>query len=752
MGNLSLTKDNLYSSILQDLEDIVCCFNSQGIIIYVNASAAEMLGLEQSELVGYNLGDLNDSHFRFLLKQAIQAINIEQPLLEYEYPDTQLGDNPQWYRWKVKGLFNGLNQLEEIYAVGREISYQKKYEKLVGTYQENPGKVLTTESWPGQHEKAFDLAERVEDERHPATFHQLTDITPACIIIIQDNRYLYVNNFFTNTMGYQFSELANMNALDLIHPDYRGQVLEELEKIQNGLQQIFRLDIRVLPRDGSVRWLDISGSVFQWEGKPALLGAAYDVTRRIELQSALIQSENNFRQLADTAPNLIFVLENSRLTYVNTSYIENTGYSEQECLQMEPWEFFHPQHQDMIRKMAEARKRGAGSFGRFQTRMLPKDEREAWADFTLSGITFNGQPATLGVAIDITEQKRALREVEYLSYHDKLTGLYNRVYLEDKAQQLDNDSDLPLTIIMGDVNGLKVVNDAFGHHSGDLMLKKVAEILLTNCRETDIVARWGGDEFVIMLPHSTEETARSICTNVYQACFQIKDFPIQVSIALGMTTKTDPAQSMEDLFKEAEDLMYRNKMLENRSIRSSFLNSLEQTLWVRSHETQEHTARLCHLVLSIGQSLCLPSDEMNNLTLLASLHDIGKIAIPNSILDKPGPLTPDEWDLIKKHPEIGYRIAQSHPELSPIAEAILNHHERWDGSGYPLGAKGQEIPLISRILALADAYDVMISGRPYQQGISSEKALQEIITCAGTQFDPDLAQTFIDIMRSNVIQ
>lgn len=748
MDHFTREKDDSFTYILQDLEEPVCCFTPEGIITYVNTKAAKILGLAQFQQTGKKLGELADSQFTFLLERAIQGINVEHPQLEYEYQAD--GDNSPRYRWKMRGIFGVFCQLEEIQSIGHEISYQKKCQEHMDYYHADTEKALTAGNWPVQHEKAFVMAaDQVEYPGHPATFGQLTDITPACIVMIQENRFLYVNDFFTTTIGYQFEELADIDALNLIHRDYRDQVLRELTKIQKGHQLIFRLDVRVIPRDGSNRWLDFSGSVFYWEGKPALLGAAYDVTRRIELQAALIQSENNFRQLADTAPNLIFVLSNNRLIYVNRSYTENTGYSEQECRQMEPWEFFHPQHHDMVRKMAEARKRGTGSYGRFQTRMLPKDGREAWADFTLSKITFNGQPATLGVAIDITEHKQALRQVEYLSYHDKLTGLYNRVYLEDKAQEMDNQPDLPLTIIMGDVNGLKVINDAFGHQSGDLMLKKVADILLTNCRESDIVARWGGDEFVIMLPCSNEEIARGICAKIYQACSQIEGFPIQVSIALGMANRTNPDQSMEELFKEAEDLMYRNKMLENRSIRSSFLTSLEQTLWVRSHETQEHTARLGHLVNAVGRSLGLPLDEMNSLMLLAALHDIGKIAIPNNILDKPGPLTPEEWDLMKKHPEIGYRIALSNAELASIAEAILNHHERWDGSGYPLGAQGQEIPLISRILALADAYDVMISGRPYQPGITPEEALQEIIDCAGTQFDPDIAQIFIDLMRSN---
>jgi len=735
-------KPESIASLLQDLEDIVCCYTPDGIITYFNPACSKRGGFQIGEAPLINLG-CGDIQFKHLLERSTHDISCQEPVLEYESQVVGKDGQTQWYRWKVRAVYDKKGQVEEYQAIGREISCEKKYAQLLESYQE----VLKTAS-SDDSSRVVKSKWRSSDDVGPNPFRRLTDTTPACIFIIQDGHYRYANNFFTDTMGYAIEELMKINCLDLIHPDYRDQLNEELDNIISGCKPMFRHDIMALPRSGSLLWLDVAASAFQWEGKPAILGAAYDVTHRMELQAALMQSEYNFRQLADAAPNLIFVLGKTRLIYVNKTFIETTGYSEEKCLSMESWEFFHPQHWDMIHEMKQARQNGAALNGRFQTRMMPQDKREAWADFSLSTITFSGQPATLGVAIDITEQKMAQLQVEYLSYHDKLTGLYNRAYMDEKVKQMDGSRDLPLSIIMGDVNGLKMVNDAFGHSSGDLMLQKVARILSANCRKSDLIARWGGDEFVIMLPNSTEETARRICAKVYQACTQLKEFPVQVSIALGISTKTRPEQSLEDLFKEAEDLMYRNKMLENRSARSSFLNSLEQTLWVRSHETQEHTVRLRHLVIALGQFLGLTPDLMNNLTLLAALHDIGKIAIPNNILDKDEPLTPEEWEIMKKHPEIGYRIALANPELAHIAEAILHHHERWDGQGYPLGAKGQEIPLISRILAIADSYDVMISGRPYQPGFSQEEALQEIISCAGTQFDPELTLIFIDLIRT----
>jgi len=180
------------------------------------------------------------------------------------------------------------------------------------------------------------------------------------------------------------------------------------------------------------------------------------------------------------------------------------------------------------------------------------------------------------------------------------------------------------------------------------------------------------------------------------------------------------------------------------------LFSLEKTLWTRSHETREHCQRMQQIARMIGQAVNLPDSEMDNLLLLASLHDIGKIAIPNSILDKSGALSPEEWEVIKKHPETGYRIGLSSPDMAPIAEAILHHHERWDGRGYPLGLRGTDIPLISRIIAIADTYDVMTNGRPYQRSFSPEEVRREIERCAGSQFDPQMVRVIREVLWSGI--
>lgn len=344
---------------------------------------------------------------------------------------------------------------------------------------------------------------------------------------------------------------------------------------------------------------------------------------------------------------------------------------------------------------------------------------------------------------DITHQHQAEKEIKYLSYHDTLTGLHNRAYLDQQLTDPDIKNKLPMSIIVGDVNGLKLANDAFGHHEGDKLLRRTADILKCACRKDDIIARCGGDEFTIILPKTTERDAMKIIRRIKKECLQYAHEIIQPSIALGITTKKNDDEDIYDLIKVAESRMYTNKLLEGKSARSSIISSLKRTVWEKNHETGDHTQRLQELALGVGTLLGMSSNELDELNLLAALHDIGKVGIPDHILLKPGPLSTIEWDTMKKHCEIGYRIAQSSPDLTPIATGIFTHHERWDGTGYPQGLQGKEIPLIARIIAVVDAYDVMTHERPYKKAVSHIEAIKELKRCAGQQFDSKIVALFI---------
>jgi len=351
---------------------------------------------------------------------------------------------------------------------------------------------------------------------------------------------------------------------------------------------------------------------------------------------------------------------------------------------------------------------------------------------------------------DITEKKIKDDEIRYISFHDKLTDLYNRAFFEEEISRLDTNRQYPITIIMGDCNGLKLVNDVFGHPEGDRLLKKTAEILKASARKEDIIARWGGDEFVIILPRTEEKTAIEIRERIINACNEAEINPIQPSLALGSATKTDDTQTINDILKEAEERMYRHKLLESKSTRNSIISSFEKMLFERNYETEEHAKRLQDMSKRFGHLVGLSDDELDNLSLLSTLHDIGKIGIPDNILLKPGLLTDGEWELMVRHPEKGYNIAKATNELKDIANLILYHHERWDGSGYPEGLSGTDIPKLSRMLSIMDAYDVITHSRPYKKPLSHKEAMSEITYWAGTQFDPELVEIFSQLMENEI--
>lgn len=685
--------------------------------LYVNPTFTKLLGYSEEELRGLNMWDPVHPDHREMVKNRSQARQAGKSVPErYEFKVVSKNGQIHWLDYSANLIdYEGK---PAIIAIATDITIAKELQEAL--------------------------------RKSEMTFRQLSDTAPALIFVLQGYKFRYFNSTFTSVLAYEEQELLNIHALDVVHPDFKSLVKYRLLELQYNCTE-FRLDIKVVDQKGHEYWIDMCASMIEWEGAPAVIAVGYDISSHKRIQEALVQSEFNFRQLADTAPTLIFVMRNSRLIYVNQTFENQTSYSRKECLGMNVWEFIHPDHREWIKCMSEQGKQENAPLGRYQAKILHKDGSVAWGDFSTSEIIFNGQPATLVVGIDVSDRKQAEEQITYLSYHDKLTGLFNRAYAEEMLQQLDNEENLPLSFILGDVNGLKLVNDAFGHMHGDNLLKSAAKILTSSCGDDGLVARWGGDEFVLLLPRCDEAQALQLCGRISEACNSFPNFPVQISISLGLAVKRFAGQSIEEISKEAEDLMYRNKLLESRSNRSSFLYSLERTLWVRSHETQAHTQRLRQLVTDIAEALNLQGEEMNSLNLLAALHDIGKIAIPNSILDKPDKLDPDEWDLIKKHPEIGYRIALSCPELAPIADAILSHHERWDGGGYPLGLKERDIPLMSRILAIADAYDVMLAGRPYKSPLTEEEVLEEIMRCAGTQFDPHLAALFNCLMRGQEI-
>ncbi len=353
----------------------------------------------------------------------------------------------------------------------------------------------------------------------------------------------------------------------------------------------------------------------------------------------------------------------------------------------------------------------------------------------------------IGISRDITDRKKKEEEIQFLSSHDMMTGLYSRMYFDTELYRIDTASELPYSIITGDINALKLTNDLFGHQEGDNLIIETAS-LLKLCCTNGIAARTGGDEFSVLLPRTGESEVAKIVSHINRLVEerknQSKEMNCFLSISLGYATKSDAAQPISEVLKAAEEHMYRRKLLEHQSIRSTLLSTIKELLFSKSNETMEHAERMAVLAERMGHEVELSDVDLMSLELMATLHDVGKIGISDQILSKNGKLDEAEWVEIRKHPEIGYRIALTIPELQGIAVYILCHHERWDGKGYPQGLSGEEIPFISRLISVIDAFDAMTEDRSYRKAMTIDAAAEEIIRYAGTQFDPQIARIFVE--------
>jgi diguanylate cyclase (GGDEF)-like protein/PAS domain S-box-containing protein len=360
-----------------------------------------------------------------------------------------------------------------------------------------------------------------------------------------------------------------------------------------------------------------------------------------------------------------------------------------------------------------------------------------------------GKPVRMiGIHTDITRLQHYVEQLKYQSFHDPLTGLYNRNFLEKELERYNKGRDYPICILSIDMDGLKLVNDSFGHEYGDEHLKNSARLLKESFRVSDILARAGGDEFIALLPVTTSATARDIVKRIQD---RIKNYnrltttDLPLSLSIGLACADSAEKNLIEVYKCSDDRMYQNKLGHRRKSRAQLERAIKKLLQERDYLCSGHADRVEALSLKVGQKLSLSNDNLAVLKLLSRFHDLGNVSISKEILFKPTSLNKDEWEIVSQHPAKGYRIAQNFPELNKIADLILKHHERWDGKGYPSGLKGEKIPLECRIMAIADAFDVMTSERSYKRARTQKEALEEIRKNAGTQFDPQISEIFLDI-------
>lgn len=365
------------------------------------------------------------------------------------------------------------------------------------------------------------------------------------------------------------------------------------------------------------------------------------------------------------------------------------------------------------------------------------------------GSRFVGEIARLGDAFnDMADSLQArTRELEQSRFRDRHAGVYNARYLDSLAAELDGEGAGACAVIAANIDGLRMVNRAHGYDMGNAIMAGVAGILVDAAGSGGVVVRLGGDSFACILPGMQEAECAVLLKSIHEQVAAMSLELVETTLSVGVASRSNGSRPITRLINDAESSMHKNKFLHLRSPRGNLFHFLRNALGEKTHETQAHSERLCEMILELGKAMNMSLSDLNDLALLCMLHDVGKIGIPDSILIKSGPLTPGEWEVMRTHSEIGARIVMDNADLASVAEAVLSHHERWDGTGYPRGLAGEDIPLAARMLSIVDAFDAMTGERPYKKAMSPEEALQEIRRCAGSQFDPSLVEVFLNLAQ-----
>ena len=503
---------------------------------------------------------------------------------------------------------------------------------------------------------------------------------------------------------------------------------DTLRFIKNGSEEIFDINLTTLIESNK----SVTGKIFILK----------NATEKVRMQKALEESEKKYKSIFENSIDGIYQSSlDGRYIDVNSSLVQILGYENKK-------ELFSKNIKTDIYFSAKDRPSSENRGVPFETILKKKNGEKIWVEINSRAVMVDGVPQYYeGIVRNIDYRKISEERIKYLSFHDHLTGLYNRYFFEEELIRLDCKRLYPTSFILADINGLKLINDAFGQKKGDEILIKAAKIFRQCFRKEDIVARWGGDEFSMILPNTDEQTAQEVAERIQNKFRMSFVDDLELSLSFGLATKSSEDVSYENIVKMAEDKMFRHKLINKQSIHSNIITSLSKALEERHYETHAHAKRMSKYANLIGEELALEKEKLEELNLLSSLHDIGKISIPDNIVLKPGKLTEEEFEVMKKHPEIGFNIAQSTPELKAIAKGILTHQEKWDGTGYPLQLKGEEIPLIARIIAVVDAFDAMTTDRPYRKALSVENAIEELKNGAGTQFDKNIVEKFLGIIN-----
>ncbi|UWG98574.1 diguanylate cyclase [Dehalobacter sp. DCM] len=588
----------------------------------------------------------------------------------------------------------------------------------------------------------------IEREKYNSILNEL----PAMVCeFLPDSTLTFANKAYYDYFGGEYDTLINKKILDIIPKEKSNKVklkYMDLTPQENTIKYISTIKFNGKIR--SYEWQDVG--IFNKQGIPiCYYSIGLDITERVKAEEEQNRVLKQLVAMFNSHEAVMLLIEpfSGNIVDANPAATTFYGYTKKELLKMCINEINTLPKEELANLRLKVLNKGQKYFT-FPHRLRNGEIRIV--DVYSSPISYNGKKLLFSIIFDVSQREEAYKEIAYLNYHDNLTDLYNRRFFEEEFKRLNVKRRFPIAVVMGDVNGLKLINDSFGYCIGDNLLKEAAKIIKGAVRADDIVARIGGDEFGIILPNVDELETRALIKRIEEQINKKDEESMTgkpyLSISFGYAVQERPEDSYDKLVKDAERFMYSRKHYDSRSLKSNTINIIMNTLFEKSQREKIHSDRVGDISASIARALGLDEGTVNKIKAAGCLHDIGKIGIPEDILNKQGILDEKEWEIMKSHSERSWRILENTYEFSEISNIVLHHHERWDGDGYPKGIKGEEIPLEARIITVADSYDAMTKERSYGKNISKDEAIEELKRCSQKHFD----QRIVDVFINHVLQ
>ncbi|WP_312651781.1 PAS domain S-box protein [Proteiniclasticum sp.] len=591
------------------------------------------------------------------------------------------------------------------------------------------------------------LAEEESKERELYLRTVLETTRDGYFAMDEELNIIDVNEAYCRMSGYTRDDLIGMNINEHTVDNDKVSTMARVNRIFKTGSELF--ETRHRRRDGTFYDVEISVSTLA-PSEMKLICFVRDITERKQLESYFLIEKDLFKNTIHSAADAVISTDAEGKVVIMNSMAESmTGWTQDEATDKRIEDVFNNvdgsgnQLQNVALKSIAQNK----TIEITEDCLLStKDNRKIFIELSAAPIT-GSENDIIGAVVmfkDITKRREEMKNIEDLSFRDALTGLNNRRYLDEALTNLNNDLSYPLTIMVVDVNGLKLTNDAFGHTAGDALLKAVAKICREVTRNGDIVCRTGGDEFVLILPNSDRAQAKALKDRIVSLASKTNIDSLSVSLAIGYSVMRSAEEQFEDVFTEADNNMYRNKLRYGKTVKKKTIDKLINKLNRKHGDICQHNRNVARYSEALANAINLSAKEIEDIRLAASLHDIGKVMVSKDVLQKQEKLSDKEMNQIRKHSEIGYQLLKEVDDYKHLAEIVLSHHEWWNGLGYPRNLKEKQIPLLARIIAVTDAYETMIGKRNYKESIGKDEAIKELKACAGTQFDPELVELFVN--------